>query len=281
MRTVILCLMLIGLPGAGSAATIMIGKTALEIPSPPGFSEVTPQMSTLFEVQKRFVASTNVEFLTFISKADVPVALNGEIPALERRFTVQTAKALVNLSVTRGEFEELKQVIKTQNDEIVKKAEAAIGKNIESINEIFTDRYDIDLALSISQMVPLPAHAETERSLAYSAFIKYNVNDETGNPTTFVAVMTATFVYVKSKVLFLYSYAGESDLDWSRNISKQWSNALIEANPSGFQASINENLPAAVAGIDWREVGLKALIAGAIALLIGLVGWLVKRAKSS
>lgn len=281
MRAITLCLILIALPRAVSAATIVVGETEIEIPNPSSFSEVTPDMATLYEFQKQFVAHTNVEFLAFISDRDVPTALKNEIPELERRFTVQTAKSLVNLSVTKKSFEELKQIIKTQNDEIVKKAEAAIGKTIVKINENITDQYDVDLALSVSQIIPLPAHAETERSLAYSAFIKYNINDEAGNPSSFVAVMTATFVHVKGKVLFLYSYAEESGLDWSRNLSTQWSSAVIKANPSDFQSSINENLPAAVTGIDWGEVGVKALIGAFIGLLIGFVSWLVKRGKSS
>jgi hypothetical protein len=281
MRILTLCLILIALPGAVSAATIVVGGTEIEIPSPSNFSEVTPQMATLYEVQKLFVASMNVEYLAFIPDKDVSTALRDELPELERRFTVQTAKSLVNLSVTRYSFEELKQVIKTQNDEIVKKAEAAIGQSIETINKNITGQYDVDLALSVSQMIPLPAHAQTERSLAYSAFVKYNINDEAGNPSSFVAAMTVTFVHVKGKVLFLYSYAEESGLDWSRNLSTQWSNAVIEANPSDLQSSINEMLPAAVTGIDWGEVGVKALIGAFIGLVIGFVSWLAKRGKTS
>lgn len=281
MRTITLCLLLIALPRVVSAAAIVVGGTQIEIPGPLKFSEVTPEMAALYEVQKQFVAPTNVEFLAFISDKAVPAALKDEVPELERRFTVQTAKSLVNMSVTRHNFEELKQVIKNQNEEIVKKAEAEIGKTIGKINENISDQYDVDLALSVSQMIPLPAHSETERSLAYSAFVKYSINDEAGNPSSFVTVMTATFVHVKGKVLFLYSYAEESDLDWSRNLSTQWSNAVIKANPSDFQSSVNENLPAIVTGIDWNEVGVKALIGAFVGLLIGLVSWLVKRAKSS
>lgn len=281
MRTIVLCLFLIALPRAVFAATIIVGGTEIEVPSPSSFSEVTPEMATLYVVQKQFVAHTNVEFVGFISEKDVPMALRDEIPELERRFTVQTAKSLVNVSVNKNNFGEFKQVIKTQNDEILKKAEAAIGKTIDKINENITNQYDIELALSISQMIPLPVHAETDRSLAYSAFVKYNINDEAGNPSSFVAVVTVTFIHVKGKVLFLYSYAEESGLDWSRNISSQWANTVVKANPSGFQSIIKENLPAAVTGIDWGEVGVKTLIGAFIGLIIGLISWIVKRGKSS
>ena len=149
---------------------------------------------------------------------------------------------------------------------MVKKAEAAVGKTTGKTNEGFTDQYNIDLALSVSQIVPLPVHEETERSLAYSAFVKYDANDEAGNPAPFVAVMTVTFVLVKAKVLFLYSYAEESGLDWSKHISTQRGNAVIKANPVDFQSSIDETLPTAVRGIDWEKVGAKALAARQSAL---------------
>ena len=238
-------------------------------------------MAALYELQKHFVAPSNIEFLGFVSEQAVPIALKGEIPDLTRRFTLQTAKSLVNQSATRADFDKLIIVVKSQNDEIKKKVEAAVGESVEKINEGFTEQYDIDLAMSVSQIIPLPVHVETDRSLAYSAFIKYSMNDAAGNPAPFVVAMTLTFIHVKGKILFLYSYADESGLEWSRSTSKQWAGALIESNPSDFQSSINELLPAAVTAIDWRQAGEMALLGAFIGCLIGLAGWLVKRRKAS
>jgi hypothetical protein len=275
MRTITFCLLLVFLRPV-AATTITVGATEIEIPNPPGFSAITPQMAALYEVQKHFVAPTNVQFLGFIPEKDVLVALKDEISELERRFTVQTAKALVNQPITRANFDEFKNFIKTQNDEILKKVEAAAGKLVGKINEDITRQYDIDLALSFSQMIPLPVHAETERWMAYSAFVKYNTNDEAGNPVPFVVATTLTFVHIKGKVLFLYSYAQESGLDWSRSTSKQWAEAVVKANPSDFQSTIDENLPVAVTGMDWGRVGARGLVGAFIGVLIGLLFFLVR-----
>jgi len=279
MRIIICFLLLVS--GAVAAAEISVGGTSIIIPSPHGFAAVTPEMSTLYEFQKKFVASTNVEFQVFISEKDVPKALKDEIPDLERRFAVQTAKSLVNIPASKADFSKLKEIIKTQNDEMLKKVESAIGEAMGKINADITEQYDVDLAVSVFQMVPLPVHEETDRSLAYSSYVKYDMKDEKGNSTPFTAVVTATFVHIKGKVLFLYSYAEESALDWSKSMSAQWAKNVIKANPSDLQLSIKESLPSAVSQIDWEQVGVKALIGAIIGLIIGLIGWLVKRGKAS
>lgn len=214
MKTICLALLLLA-PVVSGAADISVGGVSLAIPNPNGFSPVTPQMALLYDIQKQFVAPTNEEFIAFIPERDVPAALKDDIPDLPRCFTVQTAKSLIGSSVSTSDFAKLKDIIKTQNDELMKKVEAQLPGLTKQMNdEGLTKKYDVDLAFSVSQMVPMPVHEETDRTLAYSSLVKYDMKDEQGNPAFFVAVVTATFAHVKSKVLFLYSYAEESGLEW-------------------------------------------------------------------
>lgn len=273
--------MLLLAPSISGATDISVGGVSLAIPSPDGFSPVTPQMALLYEVQKQFVAPTNEEFVAFIPERDVPAALKDDIPDMPRRFTVQTVKTLIGASVSTSDFAKLKNVIKTHNDELLKKVEAQLPGLTKQMNEGIAKKYNVDLAFSVSQMVPMPVHEETDRTLAYSALVKYDMKDEHGNPAPFVAVVTATFAHVKSKVLFLYSYAEESGLEWSKEASRQWANAVVTANPSDLHASVKEALPSAVSGIDWGEVGAKAMAGAIIGLVIGLIGWVIKRGKAS
>lgn len=280
MRTIFLALLLLA-PGVTWTADISVGGVSFAIPSPNGFSAVTPQMGLLSEVQKQFVAPTNKEFVAFIPEHDVPAALRDEIPDLPRRFTVQTAKSIVGVSVSSSDFAKLKNIIKTQNGEILKKVESQLPGLTRQMNEGITKKYDVDPAFSVSQMVPMPFHEETERTLAYSALVKYDMKDERGNPTTFVVIVTATFAHIKSKVLFLYAYSEESGLEWSREASRQWASAIIAANPSDLQTSVREMTPSAISGIDWGKVGAKAVAGAIIGLIVGLIGWLVNRGKAS
>jgi len=263
------------------ANSITVGKTELNIPSPTNFSVVNSDMEALFEYQKQFVGKTNDEFVSFILSSDTEIALQNEIPDLERRFSVQTAKNLVNTIVPISKFRELKEIVKNQNNEIIKNSEDVIKEQFNDINTNISEKQKIDLALSLTNIQPLPAHIETERSLAYSVYVKYSIKDETGNPSTYIAITTSTFVYVKGKILFLYSFAGESDLEWSQNISRQWASSVIEANPSDFATSLNELLPASITGINWNKVGEKAIFGALIGLVFGLVSWLIGRRKAS
>lgn len=277
-----ICLVLLLLASAvGVAADISVGGVSLTILNPNGFSPVTPQMPLLYELQKQFVAPANVEFVAFIPDRDVPRILKGDIPELPRRFTVQASKNLIGASVSTSDFAKLKTIVRSQNNELMKKVEAQLPGIMKQMNERMTKKYDVDLAFSVSQMMPMPVHEETDRTLAYSTLVKYNMKDEHGNPAPIVAVVTATFIHVKGKVLFLYSYVEESGLEWSKVASQQWASAVVEANSSDLQASVKEALPSAISGIDWGKVGGKVIAGAFIGLIIGLIGWAMNRGKAS
>ncbi|MEO8459817.1 MAG: hypothetical protein ABI451_04755 [Dokdonella sp.] len=280
MRTICLALLLF-VPSISVAVDISIGGVSLVIPNPVGFSPVTQQMTMLFDIEKQFVAPANEEFVAFIPEREVSAALRDDPADLHRRFTVQTAKSLVGVPVSTSDFLKLKNVIKSQNDELMKKIEGQLPGVMKEINEGITTKYDVDLALSVAQMVPLPVHQETDRTVAYSALVKYDAKDGNGSPAPFVAVVTTTFAHVKGRVLFLYSYAEESGLDWSKQASLEWANAVFAANPSNPQTSVKEVLPSAISGIDWEKIGAKAVVGAIVGLLIGLIGWVIKRGKAS
>jgi hypothetical protein len=274
--------LLLLLPVVSGATDISVGGVSLAIPNPDGFSPVTPQMTTLYEIQKQFVAPTNEEFAAFIPDRDISAVLKDEIPDLPRRFTVQTSKELIRASVATSDFAKLKNIIKTQNNELIKRTKAQLPGVTKQINEGINKKYGVDLAFSISQITPMPVHAETDRILAYSALVKYDMKDENGIPASFVSASTITLVHVKSKVLILNSYAEESGLDWCREVSRQWAKAVVAANPSDFHTSVKEALPPAVSGINWEKAGVKVavvIISGLIIGLVSLIRWLIIRAR--
>ena len=268
------------LPVVGSANQIVVGNVQISIPSPHGFTPVTSQMAPLHEVLKTFVAPSNEEFISFISDNGVSAAMNGDIPDLGKRFAVQTAKSIVNRSISRTDFDELKKVIRTQNSDVMKRAQERMPGLMEQLNKGLAKQFDMNLAFGVSQMIPMPVHTETDRTLGYSTLVRYNRNDASGKPAPFVVLFTATFVHVKGRVLFLYSYAGENDLDWSRQVSQDWASAVVAANSADFQSSLNESLPSSVTGIKWGEVGAKAIAGAFIGLIVGLFVWIRRRGKA-
>ena len=271
-------------PGLSSAPVVSVGGTTLEIPSPNGYTAVTPEMVALYELLKRFVVTSNQEFAVFIPDADVSISLRNEIPRLTRRFAVQTSKALVNTTVSNSDFVKIKDLIKSQGDDLRKKIETMAPGIAGKISEDVSRHLDMKLAFSISQVIPLAVHDETARTMAYSTFAKYNMNDS-AKPDSYVTVSTVTLAHVKGKVLFLYCFGDEADLEWSRQVSKKWATSLVAANPSEFQASLKESLPSVLTRVDWDGVATKALggALGAvlIGLLVGLSKWIIGRFRTT
>lgn len=241
MRTFFLALLFV-LPGVGWATDISVGGVSVTIPNPIGFSPVTQQMTSLYELQKQFVAPVNKEFATFIPERDVSAALKDDFTRIPRRFTVQTAKSLIGVTVSASDFVQLMNIIKLQNDGLMKKVEQQLPRLMETVNERITKKYNVDRTISVSRMMTMPVHKETDRTLAYSALRKYDMMNENGNPAPFVAGGKATFVHVKGKVLFLYTYAEESGLEWSKQASQEWADAVVAANSSDHQATVKEAL---------------------------------------
>ena len=150
MKMIIAALLFLAPSLVSAASKVSIGDVGLEIPNPPGFVPVTPQMTALYDLHKRFVAPTNEEFIAFTPEATVPTAMRGEIPDLARRFAVQTAKALVNASASRSDFLKLKAIIKFQNDDLMKKVEKDLPGLMEQINKGISKHDDVNIALSLS-----------------------------------------------------------------------------------------------------------------------------------
>lgn len=303
-------------PAISYAADISVGGVPLHIPSPLGFNAVTPQMTKLYELQKKFVPSTNEEFVGFIPDGLVPIALLGEIPDLSRRATVQVEKSMIDISLSSDDFAkfkaELKIAMKSQHDEVQKRVEKDLSGLMKRLNAGIVKQQDIELALSISQFVVLPAHEETEHTLAYSMVAKYTVN-AAAQSTSSVVVGTTTIVHLKGKVLALQTYAETTGLEWSREASRQWASAVMRANPLNLQYPVKE-LPSSrrawdrntqnylewadrnavapkipsnfiedvfpiAAEINWNRLGIATVGGGIFGLLVVFIGWAIARVR--
>ncbi len=278
MRTIITLLFLFFVPAVSSANTVSIGGTEIVIPNPPGFVAVTPhtpQMARLRDLIEKFVAPPNELLIWFIPEESIPIVLKDATPQFTRHFLIQTPQALAKAptSVSHSYFLEMKEILKARQDEMVKKAERFMSDLLESAKEEISEEYNVNLDASISQIVPFPVHEETNRTIAFSFLTKGKANDEFGNPVPYGSASTSTAIHVKGKVLFLSSTAEETGLEWSRQISKQWADAVIAANPPDLQSSLKESLPSAVTGTNWSRV-----VAGwAVVLIVSFIGGLILR----
>lgn len=276
MKKTLTVILLIFITGSAYAETFSVGGKELVIPSPQGFSRVTQQMDVVYRMSLQMVDPKNDQLAYYISDSDIPSAMAGELPSLERTFLLKVNKQLKNMVIGSKDFAELKSMTKRQNKEIFESVKSQVPGLMKGTSEGISQEFDVDFALQISQMLPLDPHYEADNALAYSMYINYGVSAE-GTKEELIVSATTTFVNVSGKVLFLYCYGPQDELEWTRNASKSWAENVMISNIQPPTRSSDGR------GMDWNKVFergiLGAIIGGLIALIFGVLSIFKKRKK--
>lgn len=262
-----------------AASTVTMGDIELTIPAPNGFSPVTPDMVALSKALPAFVPPQNREFVSFIPATAASEALQNDVPDLPRRFSVQTVKGFESRLITRADFIELKNTIKTQNEALTKAVEKQVPGLLNQLNEGFRDSYALETKLSGINMVPMPPHLESDRMMAYASIVNYEFADENGQAASVATTATMSFAHLKGRLLFFYAFGEERDLAWTRDASQAWVDAIVAANPSDSGTALKESMPAPLSGIDWESVAVKAMFGALFGAVIGAVAFIRNRRK--
>ncbi|MCK5345665.1 MAG: hypothetical protein KAR20_19780, partial [Candidatus Heimdallarchaeota archaeon] len=222
-------LTIIFIAGSAYAETFDIGNTKLVIPSPQGFSLVTQEMDAVYRLSLQMSDPKNDNLAYYISDFSIPKAVKGELPAFERTFWLKVIKQLKNAVITSKDFSKFKSMVKRQNENIFKKIKSKVSKAMKENSEGISKEFDINYAMKVSQVVPIDPHYETNNAFAYSMYINYGYSSA-GTKTNNIVSNTSTFVNVSGKLISLYCYGSESDLEWTRLASKLWAEKIIESN---------------------------------------------------
>lgn len=230
-------LVLACLSGTVSAERFQVAQTTLEIPAPEGFVLVTPEMDEVFDysrlVDEADLLNENVAF--YISAAEAPAALKGELPELKRNFTLKVNRKLKEAVVGSANFSELKKVTQREYQQIIEEIKAKDPGIYQRLNEGVQEQFALKSAIEVSQLVPFEAHYETPQALAVSMYLTIHVpREQTGEDEAEtkedISAATATVMNVGGKLLFLYCYAPQEDLEWTRTASQAWTENIIAAN---------------------------------------------------
>ncbi len=173
-----------------------------------------------------------------------------------------------------NEFIEIKDDVKQKNKQTFKSGEAKMPGVLDKVNNGIKKNFDVDLALSLSQIIPLDLHYEAANAFAYSMYFKLgSVKD--GSKEESICSATATYVNVAGKFLFLYCYGSQDDLEWTRSASKAWTEMVMESNGQPPSHSSEGS------GYYWSKVitiGMIGVIAaGFLVLVYGVISELKKQ----
>lgn len=275
MRIVVAALFCL-VPVIGAADIASVGGVSVVIPAPEGFAAVTRNMAALYEYQKQLVAPGSEELAAFIPEGDVPAALKERIPDLSRRFSAQTSKKNSNAIASLADFANLKVFAKSKNEELTKTVQRSLPGLTADRNAVITKKFGAEFSVSPLGMVPLAFHDESDRTLAWSAFVKGTTSDAEGKTTLSVNVVTTTLVLLNGKVLHLYCFGDQGDLEWSREASKRWADAIVAANPTTLESGVKQPLSLARKPFNWEDIALNGIQGALIALALG---WMVNRTR--
>jgi len=251
-----------------AADTFTINGNKITVPEPEGFVRITDEMIAVSGLVQQMADPANDTLAYYILVSDVPSAMAGEIPSLEKTFMLKVNKQLRGMTVGKNDFAQLKSMTKSQNQEIFESIKAQVPDQMRKISEGVSKEFNVDFAMDISQMVPLEPHYEAENALAYSMYINYGV--AAGQETTEEIVSaTATFLNASGTVLFLYGYASKDELEWTRDASMKWAESVMASNSQPPAKSPSGS------GFNWNKVMEKgfigAITGGLIALVIGVL----------
>jgi hypothetical protein len=267
------------MPLLAGGVDIDIGGTSITVPSPNGFLPVTRNMVVVNQFLENLVAPQNIRFISFIPEQALPVMRRGEMPDLTHNLSVQTAKEVVNATVTKANFEQFKKLMRAQNEEWVKKIEKQAPGIMDKINKGMGSDFNVKSDFNLNGIVMLPPHDENVRLFAFSSFVNLSARTRDGTLTNFVGTVTATCLFVKAKIFFIYVNGAGGDLQWTRQVSKDWAAAILAANPSDTITSSKES--SLYGRLDWNRVLRTAFIGGIAGGLFGLARFLFRRKKGN
>lgn len=224
-----LLVLLVNINTAVFAESFDIGGKEITIPPPDGYVRVTKEMGAVYRVNQKMFDPMNDLLAYYISESDAAIAMEGDVPSNERTFKLKVNKKIKGMVVGSQDFAEFKSMTKKQNQETLESIKSKLPGIFKKTSEGISKEFDLDIALQISQAIPLDPHYESENAIAYSMYFNYGVAVE-GSQKKFAVSATATYVNVSGRVIFLYCYAPKDELEWTRNASKVWTESVMASN---------------------------------------------------
>lgn len=241
--------------------TFNIGGKMIDIPAPSGYTRVTDEMPELKRLLDQMVDPLNDTLAFYIHEQSAPIALSGDIPDLDRYFILKLNKKLRYHNVSVADFEQLRTTVKLQNQTIMDEVRRQLPSLMDQFNQNLSKEYDATVAFSISQMIPLDPHLDSEDAISYSMFINYSIDG--GLQESVVIPATVTMANPSGRVILLYAFGSTDDLDWTRSGSDIWHKHILARNVAAPRMRSRN--------IDWTQVGVKAICGAIIGVFIALI----------
>lgn len=213
-----------------SAKDFDVGGSRIKIPEPKGFALVTSEMMPLYNIAMKMPDPTNDTLAFYISDALIGRAMGGEIPSYKRYMLVKVFRELRTRRLTSEDFADLSRGVETNIEAAIEKITKQLPGLLKKSSELLESELDVDVAMDVTQMVPLTVHYRDNRAFAFSMYLKMSINADGRPVEPAILSATITFALVGERMVYFYVYGAKEDLEWTRNASREWTNAVFQLN---------------------------------------------------
>jgi hypothetical protein len=231
------------------------------IPDPDNFVRVTPKnMPLLYRFAQQLSDPMNDTLAYYVPFGTID---GQDSEGISKSFILKISKSLRNIRFSRKEFERFKSEIVTNNLKIFQELQEKVAPHMQTTSDNLAREFDMDISMEIDNILPMPAHLDTETSFGFSTQMNLDMNLE-GEQESEPMLVTSVFTNPAGVLLFLYCYSAPQDLEWSRNASNDWCKAILAVNPPAPESPL-------VGKINWTQVAKKGLVGAIIGGLLGLL----------
>lgn len=222
---------------SASTSTVQVGKVAVEVPTPDGYTRVTPEMNGILERLESVTPAHNASLAFYLADQDLEMALSGQAFKMKRYWAIQAEKDSLDERFSDEQFAEMKVVLRSQQKQLIEQLKRDMP---DRMNESFgkcSEELKQQAKVQPGGIVTLPSHYDDATSIANSIVARVELDKGGDQPEVVVVTVTFSIVHVGERLLFLYVYGDEDDLEWTREQSKVWSKAVVAANPPRLKKS--------------------------------------------
>ena len=204
------------------AETFKVSGTPIEISPPQGFARATKQIEKTFSETFAAANPRPTVLSVYIPEVSLQKILRGNDVGYDKFYLLHTFPTVIRGTMSIQGFSEFKQGIKNTTRNTQKELQDRLEQKGVPLD-------DITAALQAVPVFVLDFHYETDWALSYSM---YNVvpGETSGSGVSF-RVSTMTVFNVSGKVLALMCIAQADQIEWTREASRTWVEAITKTNP--------------------------------------------------
>ncbi|WP_018623666.1 hypothetical protein [Kangiella aquimarina] len=214
---------------ASAEDRIVIGDTEITIPQVEGFQSIGPS-HLMYDIMLNFVPPSNELLDIKITNSDIDAEIRGMEPEYNRYIVMQTYIPTKNRAVSKKEFEQLRNFLDNQYEEMTKAIQSQVDELAEKGSKKVSNKYSVEMATKITDNVPLEVFHNQGYRFSAMNLMTGNVMVD-GQSESVSTTMGLNVLHVKEKIIYLYVYEesdSESARDWVKKMSTDFSNTIIE-----------------------------------------------------